>query len=122
MMIYEKRIESSMTKIMNELKKYQIMRQVEQQYVEQQFEPDRAIPKARDFEAATQDRDKQSDLKKQSQFVPGQNVATSCLKVDYENKQAIGADENKAKQTQFQAIASDEVKGEREKSISVTTG
>ena len=35
-------------------------------------------------------------LKKQSQFVPGQNGATSYLKGDYDNKPACEADENKA--------------------------
>ena len=90
MMIYEKRIESSLHKTMDELKKYQIMRQVEQQYVEQEL----SIPESR------QTAEKKGDLKKQSQSVPGQNGATSFVKGDYDNKPACEADENKAKQTQ----------------------
>jgi hypothetical protein len=78
MMIYEKRIESSMSKTMNELKKYQIMRQVEQQYVEQELKPDQTIHipinDNRDV-AATRcaPAEKNGNLKKQTQFVPGQN-------------------------------------------------
>ena len=41
-------------------------------------------------------------LKKQSQFVPGQNSTTSYLKGDYENNLASGTNENKANQTQLQ--------------------
>jgi hypothetical protein len=40
-------------------------------------------------------------LKKQSQFVPGLNGATSYLKGDYDRIQLCGAHENKAKQTQY---------------------
>jgi len=131
MMIYENRIESSLHKTMDELKKQQIMRQVEQHYVEQQFEPEQAIhfPINGDRDvAATQstndNRDvaatrspaveKKVDLKKQSQSDPGQNGATSFVKGDYDNKPAGGADENKAKQTQISALSSHEGIGKRE--------
>jgi hypothetical protein len=93
MMIYEKRIESSLHKTMEELKKYQIMRRVEQHYDDELYEPS---PSLRD-EAATPQAEKKVDLKKQSQFVPGQNGATSCVKGDYDDKLAGGDDENKAK-------------------------
>ena len=36
-------------------------------------------------------------LKKQSQFVPGQNGATSYLKGDYDNNPAFRVEENKVK-------------------------
>jgi len=42
------------------------------------------------------------DLKKQSQFVPGLMGATSYAKGDYDEIPLCGAQENKAKQTQFQ--------------------
>jgi hypothetical protein len=86
MMIYEKRIESSFHKTMDELKKYQIMRQVEQQYIEQEL----SIPESHPTD------EKQGDLKKQSQSVPGQNVVTSYLKGDYGKIPLCGAQENKA--------------------------
>jgi len=40
-------------------------------------------------------------LKKQSQFVPNQNGATSYLKGNYDNIPLCGARKNKAKQSQF---------------------
>jgi hypothetical protein len=124
MMIYEKRIESSLHKTMDELKKQQIMRQVEQQYdYEEQFEPSLRLrsesalsppkgqaPSLRDSlgghltaEAATHNpaAEKNSDLKKQSQFVPGQTGAKSFVKGDYDNTSAHRAEENKANQSQF---------------------
>jgi hypothetical protein len=51
---------------------------------------------------------KECYLKKQSQFVPGQNGATSCLKGDYDNIPAGDSDENKAKQSRLRTIASTE--------------
>ncbi|HUT45726.1 MAG TPA: hypothetical protein VMX36_05540 [Sedimentisphaerales bacterium] len=41
-------------------------------------------------------------MKKQSQFAPAQNSAKSYVKGDYDNIPASGAEENKAKQSQFQ--------------------
>jgi hypothetical protein len=100
MTLYERRIENSLHKTMRELERQKMIRQVEQQ-----FEPEQAIHfpinDNRDV-AATREGEKQSDLKKQSQFVSGQNGATSYLKGDYDNKPAGEADENKAKQSQFQ--------------------
>ena len=60
----------------------------------------RAYPFLRD-EAATRPAEKNSDLKKQSQFVPGLMGVTSFLKGVYENKLAGRAEENKANQSQF---------------------
>ena len=126
MMIYEKRIESSLHKTMDELKKYQIMRQVEQQYdYEEQLEPSLRprsepalsppkgqAPSLRDSlgghltaEAATHNpaAEKKGDLKKQSQFVPGENGAKSFVKGDYDDISPAGDVENKANQSQFSA-------------------
>ena len=89
------------------------MRRIEYQDADEQYLHAQTIPKASGFEAATQstqDRpspslrdeaatqttEKKGDLKKQSQFVPGQNGATSYLKGDYGNKPAHGVEENKA--------------------------
>ena len=80
LMLYERRIENSVIKIMKELKRCQIMRRIELEDAEEQFEPDQAIPSTalrtgpipinnnRD-EAATRctPAEKKGDLKKQSQ-------------------------------------------------------
>ena len=47
---------------------------------------------------------KKRNLKKQSQFLPGQIGVTSFVKGDYGNKPACGAEENKANQSQFWLI------------------
>jgi len=46
-------------------------------------------------------------LKKQTQFAVGRNSAKSYMKGDYDNKPASGAEENKAKQSQFQKPTAD---------------
>ena len=48
-------------------------------------------------------KDNEAKLKKQSQFVPAQNGVKSFMKGAYGNKPACGAQENKAKQSQFPA-------------------
>jgi len=102
MMLYERRIESSMTKMMNELKRQQIMRRIEQQDADdEQYEPS---PSLWD-EAATQcPAEKKVDLKKQSQYAPELMGATSFLKGDYGNTPAHEAEENKAKQSQLEPV------------------
>jgi len=118
MMIYEKRIESSLHKTMDELKKYQIMRQVEQQYVEQQFE---SSPSLRD-EAATRSAEKKVDLKKQSQFVPAMMVVTPLAKGNYRNTPACRIEENKANQSQSSATDLTKGAGKRTKMPVAVTG
>jgi hypothetical protein len=86
MMMYERRIENSLNKTLRELERRQLIRQFQQQDVEQQFEPEQAIPKACGFEAATRTPlDKNSDLKKQSQFEPAIIGVTPYMKGDYDN-------------------------------------
>ena len=108
MMLYERRIENSMTKMMNELKRQQIMRRIEHGDDEQQlFAPAQAIPipinDNRD-EAATLPAEKKVDLKKQSQYAPELIGATSFVKGDYGNTPAHGAEENKANQSQLEPV------------------
>ena len=115
MMLYERRIESSVLKIMKELKKQEIMRRIEHGDDEPQHEPslrDEAAtrsnsPSQRD-EAATWKStpvEKKGDLKKQSQYVPALMGVTSYVKGDYVNKPAGGAEENKANQSQTKPIS-----------------
>ena len=138
MMLYERRIESSMIKMMKELKRQEIMRRIEhgdddqQQYLHAQ-----TIPKACGFEAAarsmqnspslrdevaTPPAEKKGDLKKQTQFAPELMGTTTYLKGDYENKPACGVEENKANQSQSPAPELTKRAGKREKSLAAATG
>ena len=98
MMLYERRIENSMIKTMRELERRQLIRQYQQQEAEQKLsaqEPNqsRLAPSTAGGSI--------TDLKKQTQFVPGQNGATSFEKGDYDNNSPAGDEENKANQSQF---------------------
>jgi hypothetical protein len=73
-------------------------------------------------EAATPKAEKKGDLKKQSQFVPGQNGATSCVKGDYDNKLAGGDDKNKAKQSQLHTCVPTKSAGKGEKPATSANG
>ena len=133
MLMYERRIESSMIKIMKELKRFQVMRRIELQDAEK-IEPSTSLrdedatrsnpPSLRD-EAATPKTEKLGDLKKQSQFAVVQLGAKSYIKRDYGNIPAGGCDENKANQacpehvewSQFPAPEPTEGVGKREKTL-----
>jgi len=130
-------------KITNELKRQQIMHQIEQQDADEQYEPDQAIhipikdnrdvaatpsvrdeaatPSVRDV-AATPSAEKKGDLKKQSQYAVVQLGAKSYLKREYENNPAGDVEENKAKQSQFPAPEPAKGTGKRDKSIAAATG
>ena len=114
LILYERRIENSLSKAMRELERRQMIRQVEQQYAEQEQSIHFPIKGNRDVaatqstkdyreEAATRSpREKNSELKKQSQFPVAHISANSYVKGDYDNKPACEAEENKAKQSQPQ--------------------
>jgi len=119
MMLYERRIENSMLKMMNELKRHEIMRRIEQQDEDQQYMPS---PSARDEAATRRPAEKKGDLKKQSQYAPELMGTTSFVKRDYENMPAQGDGENKAKQSQLHASVLAKVAGKREKSPAAATG
>jgi len=114
MMLYERRIESSMTRIMNELKKQQIMRRIEQQDADEQYEPS---PSLRDEAATRCPAEKKADLKKQSQFAPELMGVTPFGKGDYGNMPAGDGEENKAKQSQFPAPEPAERTGKIDKTL-----
>jgi hypothetical protein len=67
--MYERRIESSMLRTLDELESRQIMREVDRANASEE-QSAQAIPKACGFEAATRTTEKKVDLKKQSQFAP----------------------------------------------------
>ena len=92
MLIYERRIENSLHKTLRELERQQLIRQFQQQEAEQELT--RREP--------NQSAEKNSDLKKQSQFVSGLTGAKPLMKGEYDNNSSAGDDENKAKRGQFQ--------------------
>ena len=114
MMMYERRIENSVTKMMKELKRFQAIRRIEWKEVEKkQFAHEQAIPQACGFEAATPTKGK---VKKQTQYVHDLMGVKSLIQRDYGNKPAGGIEENKAKQSQSQATELTEGAGQRERS------
>jgi hypothetical protein len=133
MMLYERRIENSVVKLMKELKRFQVIRRIEfEDADEQQPIPDQAIPstslraclepvertgpKAFGFEAATP-AEKKVDLKKQSQFAASKVGASSFVKGDYGNKSAGLDGENKANQSQFRGSGLSEGVGKTGQSV-----
>jgi hypothetical protein len=98
MMLYERRIENSMLKMLKELKRFEIMRRIEHGDAEQQYEPS---PSLRDEAAARCPAEQKGDLKKQTQYAPAEFGAKSFVKGDYDEKPSGGIGENKAKQSQF---------------------
>jgi len=96
MFMYERRIELSMTRILHEFKKQQIMRRIEQQDISY----DQAVGGT---EALT---GKKVNLKKQSQSAPAAKSATPFMANGYGDFPAVGRAENKANlypdQSQFQ--------------------
>jgi len=98
MLMYERRIENSLHKTMRELERRQLIRQFQQQEAEQELtkqEPNQ-------FRLAPNTVGRSiTDLKKQSQYVPGINGAKSFMKGDYDKKPAGEAGENKANQSQI---------------------
>jgi len=92
---------------MNELKRIQLMREIEQQVADQEQPAPESGPPAK----------KKVDLKKQSQFAPALMGVTSFIRGAYGNKTNSGAEENKANQSQFHAPALTKGAGKREKSL-----
>jgi len=90
MLMYERRIENSLHKTLRELERQKLIRQVEQQYVEQEL----SVP---EIHPASEQKD---DLKKQSQYMPTMIGVTPFVKRFYGRGSAAGAEENKAKQSQ----------------------
>ena len=134
MMLYERRIENSVVKMMKELKRHEIMRRIEHQDAEQQYEPSlrpcsgqapslrdeaatqstQAYPSVMD-EAVTKPAEKKVDLKKQSQFAQTLIGAKSFMQEDYDNNPASSAKKNKPNQSQFHIPAPTEGVGKGKK-------
>jgi hypothetical protein len=112
MFMYERRIELSMLRINRELKKIQIMRQVEQRQITQ----DHAIEKAETF------RGKSINLKKQSQFMPDIMGATPFTPGGYGVMPPFEIDRNKTNQSQIAGKIMHEGSASKEKLPSTATG
>jgi hypothetical protein len=119
LLLYERRIENSVIKIMKELKRFQTIRRIEIQEVEKkQFTHEQAIPQACGSEAATL---KKSDLKKQTQYAQSHMGVTSFGKGYYGNKSDGATEENKANQSQSYAPILTKGAGKREKTLASAT-
>ncbi|MGB2866235.1 MAG: hypothetical protein WBC05_23085, partial [Sedimentisphaerales bacterium] len=115
MLLYERRIENSLYKTINKLKTQQMIRVIEQA----EANKPKTIPEAFNFEAATQNptAEKNSDLKKQSQFTQPLMDVTSYMKGEYDNNPASGLEENKPNQSQILASEPPKGVGKRKKSL-----
>ena len=120
MLMYERRIENSVIKLMKELKRFQVMRRIELEGTKQQQPASEPSPPA----------ENKDDLKKQSQFVPGENEAKSFTTGDYDKNDTGGVKENKAnlirpepvERSQFHAAEPTEPAGKMEEPIAAATG
>ena len=117
MFMYERRIENSASKMMKELKRFQVIRRLERQEVEKQREPSQS-----QSETATRPEEKECDLKKQSQYTQATMGVTPLMQGVYDNKPAGRIEENKAKQSQSNAPAMTKGAGKRKKSVTAGTG
>jgi hypothetical protein len=119
MLLYERRIESSLNRAMKELKRFQVVRRIERQDAEQQIAPDQTIPKRG---TGFQPVEKHSDLKKQSQFAVAELAANLYAEEGYGDNPAGEPEENKANRSQSDAPAPSEAAGKRENQAKTATG
>jgi hypothetical protein len=120
MLIYERRIESSLNRAMRELKRFHVVRRIERQDAGQQLDPSQSLrdevvtpkkEKIGDLKKQSQydrsafgvQRAAITDLKKQSQFAMEDIAASLYAEGGYGDDPADETDENKAKRSQFQA-------------------
>jgi hypothetical protein len=108
MMMYERRIESSMIRTMHQLKKLSIMRRIEREDVEERS--------ARQMSPAA---NHMASLKKQSQFDPALMDVRAYTRRDYRDKARPDSAQNKAKQSQFHRAAARKGAGKRDESLGV---
>jgi len=123
MLMYERRIENSLNKTIHNLKKYQMIRVIEQADARKQ-QSAQAIPKACGFEAANRSAREKSYLKKRTQSEPDQMGATTFMQGGYGNMPAYGIEENeansnpnKANQSQLHESVLAKVARKRKKSV-----
>jgi hypothetical protein len=132
LMLYERRMENSMVKMIRELKKLQAERETEQaaascrgrlarasrgHLAHDWGQPSQTDPRDAEHQSAQESpsaRRQRSNLKKQSQSSPALMGTKSCARKDYDDEPPAEASKNKANQTQTetQGRPSRPVKGE----------
>ena len=124
MLMYERRIESSLNKTIHNLKKYQLMRHIQVTETRKEQAQAQAFREASNFEDATRPEGEKSYLKKRTQSGSGLNDVTSYVEGDYGNMPAGGIEENepnsnpnKANQSQSHESVLTKVAGKRKKSV-----
>jgi hypothetical protein len=137
MLLYERRIESSLNRAMRELKRFQVVRRIEKDAEQQQSASKRAILNCgmgyrtlenmaracpEPAEGMAMPLPKYGDLKKQSQFPMDAATARAMLKIAYGDNPAGEAGENKAKQSRISACEPSEGVRKGETSASAATG
>ena len=90
LIMYERRIESSMCKMMNKLKQLQVMRRIEKEGAEEHTRAEAATP-----------INAKAILKEQTQFSAAMENTKAYMKKDYDSIARSDAAEDKANQTQF---------------------
>ena len=101
LLVYERRIESSLFKTMAELRELRLMRKLEAANAAE--EKSAADTRPPNVWRASPAQDHNTDSAKQSQFAAAHNGATACVTEDYENRPRPGVQENEPRQSQFQA-------------------
>jgi hypothetical protein len=131
MLMYERRIESSLNKTIHNLKKYQLMRHIQVTETRKEQAQAQAFREAYDFEDTSgyMPAEKKGNSKKRTQSGPGLNGVTTYVEGDYDNMPAGGIEENepnsnpnKANQSQLSESVLTKVAGKRKKSVRAATG
>jgi hypothetical protein len=123
MLLYERRIESSLNRAMKELKRFQTIRRVEwQEAVKQKNKSFYKDPFLAEAATRFSSRENHGDLKKQSQFAMDDIAASLCAEDGYGAISAGDVGENKANQSQFDAPGPDAGTGGRVKSAKAVAG
>ena len=138
MLLYERRIESSLNRAMKELKRFQTIRRIEyQEAIKQQSTPNEALAKCgtdlkpventpgacpEPAEGMAMPRENHGDLKKQTQFAAVELHGSLYAEEDYSDISADETDENKAKRSQISDCESSGGVGKSGKSASPATG
>jgi hypothetical protein len=123
MLLYERRIESSLNRAMKELKRFQTIRRIEwQQAVKQNNKSFYKDPFMAEAATRFSSAEKYGDLKKQSQFAMDDIAVSPYAKDGYGNIPADETIENKAKRSQISACGAFAGAGKGGKSASPATG
>jgi hypothetical protein len=123
MLLYERRIESSLNRAMKELKRFQTIRRIEwQQAVKQNNKSFYKDPFMAEAATRFSSAEKYGDLKKQSQFAMDDIAVSPYAKDGYGNIPADETIENKAKRSQISACGAFGGAGKGGKSSSPASG